>query len=237
MLVNSDTLGMRRQRLKDVYPFDNPRQVSERTDPDYLEKKIIKMSSEILALEPMLRVQYFVGLDLKDRKEILEYLSRWPRAEAVMMFVEEARRCLLKAHSPDGAVCVAGKGLDCLLQNLNLGLKGMLGSKLRTLERLAEDPTLKYRLSDRAGLVRELTGMWSLLETRNLGAHYDPRKPRTSDSEAGTFIKKIEELYRLECSRQATIALQLQNQTKIAQGELQRRRQGSWGAAEHHPFS
>ena len=160
---------MRRQRLKDVYPFDNPRQVSERTDPDYLEKKIIKMSSEILALEPMLRVQYFVGLDLKDRKEILEYLSRWPRAEAVMMFVEEARRCLLKAHSPDGAVCVAGKGLDFLLQNLNLGLKGMLGSKLRTLERLAEDPTLKYRLSDRAGLVRELTGMWSLLETRNFG--------------------------------------------------------------------
>jgi len=68
-----------------------------------------------------------------------------------MMFVEEARRCLLKAHSPDGTVCVAGKALDLLLQNLNLGLKGALGSKLGRLKKLAEDPTLQYRLGDSAG--------------------------------------------------------------------------------------
>lgn len=230
---------MIRRTLKNLHPFDNPHQVSERTDPDYVEKKIVKMSSEILALEPSLRVQYFCGLGYEDRKEILEYLSRWPSAEAVMVFVEEARRCLLKAHSPDGAVCVAGKGLDFLLQNLNLGLKGTLGSKLGTLKKLAEDPTLKYRLSDSAGVVRELTGMWSLLETRNLGAHYDPKKPRISDNEVATFIKKIEELYRLECSRQAPIALQLQNGTKIVQREPERRRwrRGSPRTIEHDPFS
>jgi hypothetical protein len=152
-----------RKTLKQLQPFDNPRQVSERTDPDYVEKTVIKMASEILALDPMYHGDYFKHLDYKDRKEILNYLSRWPHAEALMIYVEEAKRCLSKAKSSNGAVCVAGKGLDFLLHNLNLGLKGTLGGKLKMLKKLTQDPKFKYRLNGGSGLVQELIHMWEHL--------------------------------------------------------------------------
>ena len=164
------------------------------------------MSEELLSLPAEQQIEYFAGLDSRDRHDVLERLRRWPRAEAVHVLLEEAQRCVTKAAAPNGGACVAGKALDLLLDLLGFELKGTLGSKLKSLRQIAAKESSRIHLNKSEQLVAELLTIWDHLQTRNSAAHHRAHKPEVTSDEASAFIHKVGELYELEKKRQSELA-------------------------------
>jgi hypothetical protein len=168
------------------------------------------MVCELLSLAPEHQSEYYRGLTPGDRLQVLEQLMEYPRASAILTLLDEARRCLTKAGSPNGAACVAGKALDLLLCMLSFDLKGTLGHKLHHLKRIAANDVSRLSATKSERLVSELLTMWDHIATRNSAAHFDTDKPDVSGADAATFIDKVQELYKLEIRRQKEIASRLQ---------------------------
>lgn len=194
---------MPRNSLKSVKPFDEARAASERTNPDYLEKRTAQMAREILSLTAKDRTIYYEGLELEDRNALSDLFENLRAFRPITELLEESRRCLEKAEAPHGSVAVTGKALDLLIKSFFPNLKGTLGKMLHALK--------NQKFSDKklSRIVDELIKNIAFLEFRNAGAHFNSSKPDISIKEATKFLEQVQSLVKYEEEQAKMIFLHL----------------------------
>mgnify|MGYP003676376808 CR=1 FL=1 len=195
----------RRNSLKEIRPFDEVRDSSARTDPQYEERKIERLASDYLSLEDSDRRTLIEGLDRDDRKALSEFLHSLLSFRPITDLLAEAERCLSKAQSPNGCVAVTGKALDLLIRSVSPNLKGPLGPKLYKLK-------AGYgRTAESAAIIDDLIQNIEFLEVRNAGVHFLVTKPDISILEARQFWNHMRSLLKYEESQADTIFQQLRS--------------------------
>ena len=193
----------RRNSLKTVRPFDEPHNSTERTDPDYAEKRISKMAREILSLAPKDRGTYFAGLEREDRNALQVLFGNLRSFRPVTELLAEARRCIEKADAPHGSVAVTGKALDLLIKSFFPDLKGTLGQLLHQVKK-------SDRATEKIGrIIDELVEHLDNLAVRNAGAHFISSRPEISLKEAKAFLDHVQLLQKYEEEQSEMIFLHL----------------------------
>ncbi len=193
----------RRNSLKQIRPFDEPRSSTERTDPDYSENRISRMAREALSLSERNRGTYFAGLEREDRNALLEFFGNLRSFRPVTELLDEARRCLDKADAPHGSVAVTGKALDLIIKAFFPDLKGTLGALLHQVKK-------RDRSSAKIGkIIDELVVHLDNLAVRNAGAHFISSRPEISLKEARAFLDQVRILLKYEEEQSEMIFIHL----------------------------
>ncbi len=193
----------RRNSLKAIRPFDESRDSTERTDPDYAEKRISRMAREILSLAPKDRGTYYGGLDREDINALRELFGNLRSFRPVSELLDESRRCIDKAEAPHGSVAVTGKALDLLIKSFFPDLNGTLGSMLHQVKK-------RDRSSEKLGpIIDELVEHLDNLAVRNAGAHFVSSRPEISLKEARAFLDHVQGLLKYEEEQSRMIFLHL----------------------------
>lgn len=190
--------------------FRERRDSYSRTNPDHVEDTVSRITRDILRLPLAGQKLLFEGLPREDRVAVAERLRRWPDAARISAKLEEAKRCLDLADSPDGCICVAGKALDLALACTNLGLRGPLGPKLKQLKKLHKDRDAALAEHQVGELATELIAMLPRLRIRNAAAHFISSAPDATHADALSFIAAVGKLAKAEQSRSEVLAKTLE---------------------------
>ena len=193
----------RRNSLKAVRPFDESRDSTERTDPDYAEKRISRMARELLSLPQKDRGPYYGGLEREDIKALRELFSNLRSFRPVSELLHESRRCINKADAPHGSVAVTGKALDLLIKSFFPDLKGTLGKMLHQVKKRDRSS------AEVAQIIDDLVPHIENLAVRNAGAHFISSRPEISLREAKEFLDQVQLLLKYEEEQSRMIFLHL----------------------------
>lgn len=192
---------MKRNSLKQIRPFDEVRNSTSRTDPDYETNKIRQISLNMLTLVDADQELMLEGIPSYERKKVREFLQVLAGFKPVSELVCEAKRCLSCANSTNGAVAVAGKALELLVRSLNVNFY-KTSSIAKMLERLkvSRNGKKKEYIREQEAIDRILGSIESL-ELRNAVVHFNTTKPHITIKECENFIAQVEDLIGLEVNK------------------------------------